>query len=117
MFAVETIEPSLLERFPAFVKRMDLVPRESSMEAKSGNMGRAPRRRARAADDCSRFIGRKRLVRILTRVLDENEFLSPYGVRALSRVYKDHPYVVNLGGVGANRRVRAGRVDVGSVRR
>src|SRR5262245_21070569 len=37
--------------------------------------------------------GRTRLERALRYVLDENEFLSPYGVRSLSRVYKDHPYV------------------------
>ena len=31
-------------------------------------------------------------------MLDENEFLSPYGIRALSRVHKDHPYVLEAGG-------------------
>ena len=36
--------------------------------------------------------------RILTRMLDENEFLSPYGIRALSRYHADHPYVVNVEG-------------------
>ncbi len=39
-----------------------------------------------------------RLRRILTRMLDEQEFLSPYGIRALSRYHLDHPYVVNVGG-------------------
>jgi mannosylglycerate hydrolase MGH1-like protein len=39
-----------------------------------------------------------RLRRILTRMLDEDEFLSPYGVRALSRFHRDHPYVFNVGG-------------------
>ena len=39
-----------------------------------------------------------RLRRILTRVLDENEFLSPYGIRALSRYHRDHPYVLQFGG-------------------
>ena len=35
----------------------------------------------------------ERLRRILTKMLDENEFLSPYGIRALSRFHADHPYV------------------------
>jgi hypothetical protein len=35
---------------------------------------------------------------VLRVLLDENEFLSPYGVRALSRVHREHPYVLELGG-------------------
>jgi hypothetical protein len=40
----------------------------------------------------------QRLRRILTRMLDENEFLSPYGLRSLSKYRKDHPYVINVNG-------------------
>ncbi len=39
-----------------------------------------------------------RLRRILHRMLDEDEFLSPYGIRALSRVHREHPYVFHAGG-------------------
>jgi hypothetical protein len=39
-----------------------------------------------------------RLRRILTRMLDKNEFLSPYGIRSLSRYHAEHPYVFNAGG-------------------
>jgi hypothetical protein len=39
-----------------------------------------------------------RLRRSLTRMLDENEFLSPYGIRSLSRYHADHPYVLFAGG-------------------
>jgi len=42
-------------------------------------------------------VNEDRLRRILARVLDEKEFLSPYGIRALSRYHEDHPYIVHVG--------------------
>jgi hypothetical protein len=41
---------------------------------------------------------RKRLVRVLARMLDEREFLSPYGIRSLSKVYEKDPYRFEFGG-------------------
>jgi hypothetical protein len=41
---------------------------------------------------------RERLARVLARVLDEREFLSPWGVRSLSRAHRDAPYVLDLPG-------------------
>ena len=43
-------------------------------------------------------VNEDRLRRILSRMLDENEFLSPHGIRALSRYHLDHPYVVSVRG-------------------
>ncbi len=43
-------------------------------------------------------VNRSRLERILQRVFDENEFLSPYGIRSLSRYHKEHPYKLPLDG-------------------
>jgi len=40
----------------------------------------------------------ERLRRILTKMLDENEFLSPYGIRALSRFHAHHPYIFHVDG-------------------
>ncbi len=39
----------------------------------------------------------ERLVRVLRYVLDENEFLSPYGIRSLSRFHREHPYEFRSG--------------------
>ena len=39
-----------------------------------------------------------KLRRVLSKMLDEKEFLSAYGIRALSRIHADHPYVFNAGG-------------------
>jgi hypothetical protein len=44
------------------------------------------------------LVNPNRLRRILTRMLDENEFLSPYGIRSLSRYHAEHPYVFTAGG-------------------
>jgi hypothetical protein len=41
---------------------------------------------------------RERLVRVLTRVLDENEFLSPFGIRSMSRAHKDAPFTLHVDG-------------------
>ena len=42
-------------------------------------------------------VSRQRLQRMLARMLDEGEFLSPHGMRALSRQHREHPYVLQAG--------------------
>ena len=44
------------------------------------------------------LVNEDRLRRILTKMLDENEFLSPYGIRALSKFHEQHPYVFHADG-------------------
>jgi hypothetical protein len=44
------------------------------------------------------MVGRDQLRRILKVMLDENEFLSPYGIRAISRYHKDNPYTFSMNG-------------------
>src|SRR5436853_1152056 len=75
------------EWFPA--KRKQFAKRLSEMEIQ----GEEPHRRLLLS-----LPGRKRLERALRYLLDESEFLSPHGVRSLSRVYKDRPYVFRADG-------------------
>jgi hypothetical protein len=44
------------------------------------------------------LVSGERLRRVLRYMLDEREFLSPYGIRGLSRFHRDHPYVVRIDG-------------------
>ena len=95
IFAVETIEEAALERFPAFVKRARwFISNRPEFAGKMDaiEIGTGKRRLLSILD-------RDRLARVLSRVLDETEFLSPYGVRALSRTHMIEPYEVELDGV------------------
>jgi hypothetical protein len=97
LFAVEILEESVIERLPGFRKRMqwfldnrgDLARHISYMDRKGGG---AHRHRLLAVPS------RERLERVLGYVLDESEFLSPHGVRALSRVYGEQPYTFTVEG-------------------
>jgi hypothetical protein len=44
------------------------------------------------------LVNQDRLRRILSKLLDENEFLGPYGIRSLSKFHEQHPYVFHTGG-------------------
>ena len=58
-----------------------------------------------------------KLRRVLAKMLDENEFLSPFGLRSLSRYHADHPYVIHAGGQEYRVVLPAGRVRHRHVRR
>jgi hypothetical protein len=98
IFAVETIEEAALERFPAFVKRArwfisNRPEFAGKIDAVDVGGGSSSQRRLLS------ILDRDRLARVLSRVLDEDEFLSPHGIRALSRVHMNEPYEVELDGV------------------
>jgi hypothetical protein len=93
LFAVETLEPEIVDRLPGFKRRMQWfidnhadVPEHIEMTQRS----------ARGVRRLLSLANRKQLKRILGRMLDETEFLSPYGVRSLSRYHLDHPYEVQV---------------------
>ncbi len=54
-----------------------------------------------------------KLRRVLARMLDENEFLGPHGVRALSRVHADNPFTLDVHGQGYEVRYLPGESDSG----
>jgi hypothetical protein len=89
LFAVETIEPEMLKRLPEFAKRLQWVlknrPELARLVSHWDEPGRGERR-------LLSLLRGHRMKRLLTRMLDETEFLSDYGVRALSAQHKDHPY-------------------------
>jgi len=57
-----------------------------------------PRRLGYADRRLGAILNETRLRRVLSKMLDENEFLSPYGLRSLSRYHAEHPYVFQVGG-------------------
>ncbi|MET0542530.1 MAG: glucosidase, partial [Variovorax sp.] len=93
--AVAVFEGDVLDHLPAFSERAAaFLARHPELAASvhlPDKVGTAGRRMLAIVDQ-------KRLRRILARMLDEDEFLSPYGIRALSRFHQAHPYVFEQGG-------------------
>ncbi len=95
LFAVETLQPQLLERLPNFTRRLEwfIANRpELSKNVASMDAGGVGARRLLAVLDA------ERLQRVLRVMLDEAEFLSPFGIRSLSKYHQAHPLVVNIDG-------------------
>jgi len=96
LFAVEPIPADLIAKFPDFARRLewfidhrpDLIEGVACMRT----LGAMDRR-------LFSVVNPDKLRRILQRLLDESEFLSPHGVRALSRVHRDQPYSLKVDGV------------------
>jgi hypothetical protein len=94
--ATTVIEPWQRERVPrvgeVLGERLRRMPelRQSIHPIGPGHLGYGER-------GIVALVNPERLRRILSRMLDENEFLSPHGIRALSRYHADHPYVFNVG--------------------
>jgi hypothetical protein len=96
LFACEILEQERLDRLPGFSKRMrwflDNRPDLARQIAMMPRDAHATERRLLAIPS------RERLVRVLGYLLDEREFLSPFGVRSLSRVHAERPYVFTVKG-------------------
>ena len=95
LFGVEPIPADLIEKFPSFARRLewfiDHRPDLTEGVACMRTLGAMERR-------LFSVVPPDKLRRILQRLLDESEFLSPHGIRALSRVHRDRPYRLRVDG-------------------
>jgi Glycosyl hydrolase family 63 C-terminal domain len=95
LFAVETLEPDLLAKLPEFSQRLDWFltnrPQLATLVSRWQEPGLGERR-------LLSLLRGHRMKMLLKRMLDESEFLSDYGVRALSKHHEQHPYVFDCVG-------------------
>ena len=95
LFAVETLEPEMLDRLPGFRRRLEwFVEHRPDLTVDIACM-RTPGRSERRLLS---VVTPDRLRRVLQYMLDEQEFLSPHGIRALSRYHKNKPYLLGVDG-------------------
>ena len=99
LFACEIIDDAVVNRLPSFRKRMDWFLRNRPELGRHIAYLTAPR--PDYGHRLHRLLAipsRERLESVVRYLVDESEFLSPYGIRSLSRVHKDRPYVFVHGG-------------------
>jgi hypothetical protein len=98
LFATVKLENKTLERLPRFAKRINWFiknkPQYADVFANVSGSGETEGRLLAVVDP-------SRLRRLLAYVLDEGEFLSPYGLRGLSAAYRGRPFVLDVGGMNA----------------
>jgi len=93
--AATTFEGQLIEKYPEigerFLQFLEARPEVTAAIHDPRKLGYGGRRLASILDET-------KLRRVLAKMLDENEFLSSYGIRSLSRYHADRPYVIKAGG-------------------
>ena len=95
LFAVDTLEPEVLEKLPGFRKRMEwFMTHRPDLAANIASLSREGMESRRLLS----VVPRARLERVLNRMLDETEFLSPHGIRSISKFHEAHPYQLALDG-------------------
>ena len=93
LFAVETIEPEFMDEFPGFKKRTEwFIENRPDLVENIASINKQGTGRRRLVS----LVNPAKLRSMLRYMLDEEEFLSPYGIRSISRVHKDHPFVLKF---------------------
>ncbi len=96
LFATDTLEQATVDKHPGFKKRMQwFIDNRHDLTAELAPITQCGIEQRRLLS----VVDRSRLERILQRVFDESEFLSPFGIRSLSRYHRDHPYNLPLDGM------------------
>ena len=95
LFAVETLEPETLADLPDFKRRMEWFINNRADLTENVACMRTPGHDERRLLS---IVSRDQLRSVLRFMLDESEFLSPYGIRAISRYHRDNPYVLQVNG-------------------
>jgi hypothetical protein len=94
LFAVETLDSEVIDKLPGFKRRMQYFIDNLPQFGDYVETLTTPTSIKRFLS----LVNRDRLRNILSLMLDESEFLSPYGIRSLSRYHHDHPYILRLDG-------------------
>jgi hypothetical protein len=94
LIAVEVLDEEMIAKLPGFKKRLDWFVRYKHHLSRGVALGRSNSRRKLLLA----IPTRERLRRVLKYLGDENEFLSPYGLRSLSKRHASHPYVLRHNG-------------------
>ncbi|KAF9431270.1 hypothetical protein BGZ94_003585 [Podila epigama] len=89
LFANLSLDPEYLDLFPGFTRRLDWLL-DYRAKNRPVQVCRMEDRKANGAYLLS-LVDNQMLRQVLHRMLDENEFLSPYGIRSLSKYHRDHP--------------------------
>ena len=93
--AATVVSPELLLQFPNLLDKVDqFCERHPELIANIA----PPRKPGNGGLYLLSILNEEKLRRVLTRMLDEERFLGPHGIRALSRWHKDHPYALNVDG-------------------